>query len=93
MECYDSSKVDFSGSGPLAWAARNGHEDVVKILIGLGGINPEKADNSGRTTLSLAAENGHEGVVKAGFQIVRPVKSWKQNQTGPSCLMSVTGPD
>jgi len=47
---------------------------TVKILIGLGGINPEKADNSGRTTLSLAAENGHEGVVKVllGFEEVNP---------------------
>ena len=34
MGCYDINKGDFSGCGPLAWAARNGHEGVVEILLG-----------------------------------------------------------
>ena len=29
----------------------------------------------------------------AGFRIVRPVKSWRQNQAGQSWLMSLTGRD
>jgi len=29
----------------------------------------------------------------AGFRIVRPVKSWRQDQAGHSRLMSMTGPD
>jgi len=29
----------------------------------------------------------------AGFRIVRPVKSWRQDQTSRSRLMSMTGPD
>ena len=29
----------------------------------------------------------------AGFRIVRPVKSWRQDQTGQSWLMLMTGPD
>jgi len=64
MECYGINEEDFSGSGPLAWAARNGHEGVVKILLGQGEVNPDKPDRWGQTALSFAAENGHEGVVK-----------------------------
>jgi len=63
MGC-DINEVDFSGGGSLAWAARNGHEGVVKILLGLEGVNPDKPDNDGRTPLSFAAENGREEVVK-----------------------------
>ena len=64
LECYDINEGDFRGCGPLAWAARNGHEGVVKILLGRGEINPDKLDDDGRTPLSHAARNGHEGVVK-----------------------------
>jgi len=62
--CYDINEGDFSGCGPLAWAARNGHEGVMKILLGRGGINPNKPDNDGRTPLSHAASYEHEGVVR-----------------------------
>ena len=64
MECYDINEGDFLGRGPLAWAARNGHEGVVKILLGRGEINPDKPDNDGKTPLSHAGSSGHEGVVK-----------------------------
>ena len=64
MECYDINEGDFSGSGPLAWAARNGHEGVVKILLGREEVNPNRPDNNGQTPLSYAAENGHERVVE-----------------------------
>ena len=37
MECYDINEEDFLGGGPLVWAARNRHEDVVKILYYSGG--------------------------------------------------------
>jgi len=30
---------------------------------------------------------------RSGFRIVRPVKSWRQDQAGQSRLMSMTGPD
>ena len=64
MECYDINEEDFSGCGPLARAARNGHEGVVEILLGRAETNPDKNDNDGQTPFSHAAENGHEGVVK-----------------------------
>jgi len=63
MECYDINE-DFLGGGPLAWAARNGHEEVVKILLGREEVSPDKPDNDGRTPLLYAARDGHEGVVK-----------------------------
>ena len=76
MECYDINEGDFSGSGSLGWAARNGHEGVAEILLGRGEINPDKEDKYGQTPLLYAAWNGHEGVVKMllGRQEVNPDK-------------------
>ena len=62
--CYDINEEDFSGCTPLAWAACNGHEGVVKILLGREEVVPDKPDNYGKTPLLLAALFGHEGVVK-----------------------------
>jgi len=52
------------GCTPLLWAAYNGHEEVVKILLEREEVNPGKPDKWGNTPLSDAAGNGHEGVVK-----------------------------
>jgi len=54
----------FGGRTPLSWAARGGHEGVVKILLERKDVNPDHADTYGQTPLSLAAQGGHEGVVK-----------------------------
>ena len=64
MEGCDINQMDCGGSTPLVWAARNGHEGVVKILLGQDNVNPDKPDNNGESPLSGAAVNGHEGVVK-----------------------------
>jgi len=45
MECYDIDEGNFGGHTPLAWAARNGHEEVMEILLGQEGVNPDKSDN------------------------------------------------
>ena len=76
MGCYDVNSGDFSGRTPLAWAAHNGHEGVVKILLKRETDNPDKPDNFGQTPLSHAARNGHEGVVKMllGREEVNPDK-------------------
>jgi len=83
MECYDINEEDFLGGGPLAWAARNGHEEVVKILLGWEEVNPDKPDDGNRTPLSFAAENGHEGVAKIllGREEVNPDKPDNNGRT------------
>jgi len=64
MESYDINEGDFLGYTPLIWAARNGHEEMVKILLGRKEVNSNKPDNQGQTPLSHAASGGHYGVVK-----------------------------
>jgi len=64
MECCDINGGDIWGRSPLSWAARNGHGEVVKILLGREEVKPDKLDNDGATPLSYAAEYGHEEVVK-----------------------------
>ena len=83
MECYDINEVDFSGCGPLVWAARNGHEGALKILLERQEINPDKPDNDDRTPLSHAAKNGHERVIKIllGWEEVNPDKPDKFDRT------------
>ena len=64
MECYDINGGGFLGRGPLTWAARNGHEGVVKILLEREEVNHDKPNEFGQTPLSGAAQEGHEGIVK-----------------------------
>ena len=55
---------DCVGRTPLTWAARNGHEEAVKILLGRKDVNPNRTDKIDRTPLVCATFEGHEGVVK-----------------------------
>jgi ankyrin repeat protein len=50
--------------GPLWWAAENGHEAVVKLLLDKDGVDPDSKGGNGETPLWWAAANGHEAVVK-----------------------------
>ena len=52
--------------------ASNGHEGVVKILLGREEVNPDKSDRFGQTPLSYAAGGGHERVV-ALLQSRKPI--------------------
>jgi len=62
---WDVNHTDTAGLTPLMWAARCGHEEVVKLLIGHKHTRPDIPDTeSGRTALSWAAGSGHEGVVR-----------------------------
>jgi len=56
--------IDFNGNTAIAWAARRGHEGVVRMLLERNDVNPDKADKWTRTPLARAAKNGNEGVVR-----------------------------
>jgi ankyrin repeat protein len=49
---------------PLFFAAENGHEEIVELLVGCERVGLEIGDMHGNTPLRVAAENGHEGVVR-----------------------------
>ena len=48
----------------LSWAAQNGHEAVVKLLLETGRGDVDSKDDYNQTPLSWAARHGHEAVVK-----------------------------
>ena len=64
-ERWDVNQRDSAGLTPLMWAARQGREDVVKLLLEQKHTQPDMPDGyHGRTALSWAAGSGHEGVAK-----------------------------
>jgi len=52
------------GRTSLSWAAGEGRDEVVKLLLGCPNVNPNMADEVGRTPLLWAAERGHHTVVR-----------------------------
>jgi len=65
MKEWDVNATDCLGNTALTWAAEQGHERVVNMLLEREDVNPDRTDTQdGRTPLSWAAEKGHEGIVK-----------------------------
>ena len=64
VEGCDINQRDCVGNTPLMWAAENGHEGVVKILLRRDNVSPNIPNQYGRTPLRCAVLGGHEGVVK-----------------------------
>ena len=74
MKRWDVNQRDDLGMKPLIWAARYGHEEVVKLLL-RENLEPDQQDaNFSRTALSWAAGNGHERIVRLflGQQFINP---------------------
>jgi len=64
MKEWDINAADCMGRTPLTWAARRGYEEVVKMLLKRGDVNPNQAETDwGQAPLWLACFYGHEGVV------------------------------
>ena len=55
---------DCTGATPLLWAAENGHEEVVMLLLDQENVSSDEPDRQRRTPLWHAALSGHVGVVK-----------------------------
>ncbi|KAH6898864.1 ankyrin repeat-containing domain protein [Thelonectria olida] len=61
---YSGIDSNSFGQTPLWWAAKNGHEDAVRLLLTLDGVNVNARDSEYRQTpLWCAIDNGHDGVV------------------------------
>ena len=81
---WDVQATDFNGDTAIAWAAKKGQEEVVRILLECKGVNPDTANTKyGRTPFFRAAQYGHEGVVRMLLERndVTPDKADVWNQT------------
>ena len=89
VEGCDFNQKDNMGDTPLAWAAGNGHEAVVKLLLGRDDIDPDKPGEDGETPLFRAAYVGYEGIVKMllGRDDINPHKPDNWGQTPLSCAV------
>ncbi len=61
--CGSDVNAEASGMTSLHFASRNGHDLVVKLLLG-GGANINQTDGDDRTSLHLASLWGHPSVVR-----------------------------
>jgi ankyrin repeat protein len=77
-----SSLKDEYGRTPLLWAAENGHEAVVKLLLDKD-ADIESKDKNDRTPLSWAAKKAHEAVVKLLLDKNGDVKSKDDDDRTP----------
>ncbi|KAL9069859.1 MAG: hypothetical protein Q9157_006019 [Trypethelium eluteriae] len=55
---------DSYGLTPLSWAAKKGHEAVVRQLLATEKVDIDAKDEAGQTPLLWAAKGGHEAVVR-----------------------------
>jgi len=51
LGCCDINEKDILGFTPLAWAAHNGHDETVRILLEWEEVNSDEPNNSGQSPL------------------------------------------
>ena len=65
MKEWDVNARDNASCTPLIWAVVRGHEEVVKLLLKRGDVNPDLEDSRwNQTPLKWATQLGHEGAVQ-----------------------------
>jgi ankyrin repeat protein len=55
---------DKGGRTALSYAAEEGHEAVVKLLLNRTDVKAHLKDKEGRTALTYAVESGHEVITR-----------------------------
>ena len=60
----DVNWSDDRGACALLMASKNGHKEVVQILLSAGASVDKQARDSGTTSLMMATVKGHTGVVQ-----------------------------
>jgi len=62
----------------LAWAARKGHTEIVRLLLETGKVDVNSRDEDGRTPLLWAAQ-GHETIFRLLLETKKVDINWKDN--------------
>ncbi|KAL2814424.1 hypothetical protein BJX63DRAFT_442496 [Aspergillus granulosus] len=95
---HDHNVQNSWGQTPFWWAAVNGHDAVVKVLltkndtnVNTGGLNRDPKDSLGRTPLAQAAKNGHTNVVRRLVLAGSDVNSKDRNGLTPLSLAAAHG--
>lgn len=57
---------DYQGMTPQSYAAREGHTEIVKLMLEYGSIDVDSRCTFNQTPLSLASEAGHAAIVIIG---------------------------
>jgi ankyrin repeat protein len=75
----------------LSWAAGQGHEDVVRLLLDTSKVDIESKDTDGQTPLSWAAVYGHKTIVQLLLEAEVDVKSKDWSRQTPLSLAAANG--
>ena len=88
-EGCDINQGDWRGFTPLIWAAREGKEEVVRLLLPRIDVNHNQPSNEGQTPLWMASLKGHSGVVRLllASDHVDPNKADRHGQTPPNAAL------
>ncbi|KAF9352954.1 hypothetical protein BGX34_011891 [Mortierella sp. NVP85] len=76
------------GNTALHWAATNGHEDVVKLLITKGKANHKIKNKAGHAAQTEAELHDHNQVVTWLLNNTEPIEETKDNDDGSSSSSS-----